>query len=161
MTKPTVEAVLAGVGSYDDLSEGDQVLGRAAWETRDTQLLADLDFTITCPHCGHPYALSSPDCGGHGSRTMRAPDPSGLCRTLPIPTTFHGPTEGVPMTNSDASRTQHETGQSHLYCDTCEWEGYPLPGKICRHTDEQRRQASPDVTVSVRLLHSEEEDLQD
>lgn len=64
MTQPTVEAVLAGVASYDDLDESDQVVVRAAWDTRDTELLAALDFTLMCPDCGHPYAEPSPSCLG-------------------------------------------------------------------------------------------------
>ena len=69
MTQPTVEAVLAGVASYDDLGDVGQSLVRAAWETRDTQLLAALDFTVTCPDCGHAYTQPSPGCRGHTPRT--------------------------------------------------------------------------------------------
>lgn len=69
MTEPTVEAVLAGVATYDDLTEAEQAVVRAAWETQDTELLATLDFTVTCPDCGHAYASASPHCGGHTPRT--------------------------------------------------------------------------------------------
>lgn len=68
MTRPTVEAVLAGVASYDDLDEAGQALVRAAWETRDTIRLAALDFTLMCPDCGLPFKASSPGCGGHTPR---------------------------------------------------------------------------------------------
>lgn len=69
MTKPTVEAVLAGTASYDDLTEDEQVVVRAAWETRDTLVLASLNFTVTCPDCGYRNEVPSPHCGGHTPRT--------------------------------------------------------------------------------------------
>ena len=69
MTKPTVEAVLAGVASYDNLTEAEQAVVRAAWETQDTALIAALDFTVTCPHCGHAYTQLAPGCRGHTPRT--------------------------------------------------------------------------------------------
>ena len=69
MTQPTVEAVLAGVASYDDLTDAEQTVVRAAWETRDTALIAALDFTLMCPDCGYPYAALAPDCLGHAPRT--------------------------------------------------------------------------------------------
>lgn len=67
MSEPTVEAVLSGAASYDDLDEADQAA--VAWETRDTRLIAALDFTVTCPHCGHAYRQSAPGCRGHTPRT--------------------------------------------------------------------------------------------
>lgn len=69
MTQPTVEAVLNGVASYDELTESDQAVVRAAWEARDTQLLAALDFTVRCPDCGHAYTQLAPGCSGHTPRT--------------------------------------------------------------------------------------------
>jgi hypothetical protein len=69
MIQPTVEAVLSGAASYDDLNDTDQAVVRAAWETRDTALIAALDFTVRCPDCGVEYALSSPGCSGHTPRT--------------------------------------------------------------------------------------------
>lgn len=69
MTEPTVDAVLSGAASYDDLTEEGQALVRAAWETRDTQLLAALDFSVMCLDCGVEYAVLSPCCGGHTPRT--------------------------------------------------------------------------------------------
>ena len=69
MTEPSVEAVLAGFASYDDLDEAGQALVRAAWETRDSIRLAALNFTLMCPDCGLQYAVSSPGCRGHGPRT--------------------------------------------------------------------------------------------
>lgn len=69
MTKPTVEAVLAGFASYDDLDDAGQALVRAVWETRDTHLIAALDFTVTCPDCGLRYADQWAACSGHTSRT--------------------------------------------------------------------------------------------
>lgn len=64
-----VEAVLRGAASYDDLNDAEQALVRAAWETRTTRLIAALDFTVTCPDCGHAYAVPSPNCRGHTPRT--------------------------------------------------------------------------------------------
>lgn len=66
---PTVEAVLAGAASYDDLTYGEQMMVRAAWETRDNLRLADLDFTRTCPDCGLSYVEAAASCGGHTPRT--------------------------------------------------------------------------------------------
>lgn len=69
MTQPSDEAALAGVASYNDLTEDGQALVRATWETQDTIRLAALDFTLRCPDCGHPSADPAPGCLGHTPRT--------------------------------------------------------------------------------------------
>jgi|LUMS01.1.fsa_nt_gb hypothetical protein len=68
-SEEVVNAVLSGQVSYDDLPDPEQALVRRAWESRDIALLAALDFTRTCPDCGHPYTSASPTCRDHSPRT--------------------------------------------------------------------------------------------
>lgn len=68
MDEATVDAALSGAVPYDQLDAESQVLVRALWETRDAEVLADLDFTRVCPDCGHAYAQESPACQGHTPR---------------------------------------------------------------------------------------------
>ena len=42
--RPTVDAVLAGAGRYDDLPEDEQALVRAEWATRIEARVASLDL---------------------------------------------------------------------------------------------------------------------
>ena len=63
-----VEAVLAGVASYDDLTEAEQAEVRVVWEARDAEAIARLDFTRVCPGCGVGYDQVAPGCRGHVPR---------------------------------------------------------------------------------------------
>lgn len=59
--EPTVEEVLDGTASYDDLSDADQATVRGVWAERIRDLRGGLDLTPELDAAGVAYSIADED----------------------------------------------------------------------------------------------------
>jgi hypothetical protein len=93
-TTRSIQAVLAGDASYDELTAGEQAVVRVEWADRAEALRADLDLSEEFVASGQSWSEATPD---------------GSTVTLPAPgvrasTAQKGPRAGAPVAQNSSSK---------------------------------------------------------